>query len=382
MSIELCTDPKTDADSQNVIDNVCVLCQSSVVVAIALSQKVACPGIPFAMNAIGDPAGGIYTWKVEGGAARLIDGAGASTFSGDKVFLQSFQTNNLKGSIPPVKVSVSVTYTHSTGQASATEVVSVHEVNFSVTGAKCVFGSPTTKEVSAGVYVGHPRMISNGIADKDTLGVEIHACVEILVGDSCLNKEKCIANYRIGWLQNQLGSESRAVYEDKGKNRNEYKYLLKKGNKFPLLDCSHGADIRKPFYLPPDRFSVKKTKICIDLQDTPVDTWEWYDSDSLKTLREAYMTNRFNLWIAVDNVQCLVIDKKRTFVFLNHLSFVIDLAADIAVDKPLLGRSKMRYVKSKLIQNFTLGKGSNDPVTDGTLANDALDLNPKLTIKK
>ena len=175
-----------------------------VTVTIALAAAVACPGHPLEITATGDPGGGTYAWTITGDAGvDLVDAAGATVRTGNKVNLRGFEADPANGNIIAKTSSVSVTYTYTNGsKAKADQSVKIHEIKFAVTNKAITAGFVIANEIAAGVVLG-----VNGVAEMST-----DPKVEIRLDSTCPRKADCAANHRVGWLQTVRTNVRQARY--------------------------------------------------------------------------------------------------------------------------------------------------------------------------
>jgi hypothetical protein len=325
-------------------------CGSTVVpcpapaVVIELAQAVACPGHALQINAKGSPAGGTYAWTVEG--AQLTDRSGRAADNGDTVYLRSFAPDNASGRIPETTAKVSVKYTHSNGSASASKEVTVHSIDFEVSGGKPRFSDLEAKEDSTRVF------IEQRDANVPTMNVDHQ--VKIRLGASCPRKQECVRNHRVGWLQDITAWEKSYRFR-----RRLVQWKLLEGP--PIRDAL--SDDYSPFYAEPVAFDADGSAQ-VNHSDSPAFGASWeddrHDPPEASPLENVVFKLGFTAWLAVQNREWIGRDATRSLVYLGNFDWSIDCVVTVVPRRPGGRRSKPQYFAPRL-EAIGKGQGARTP---------------------
>lgn len=331
-----------------------VPCPLQVKVVITLSAAVACPGHPLAINAVGTPSGGTFSWTVSGGGAALVDGAGATVSTGDTVNLRSFQPDDATGKIPAQNATVSVTYTHSNGTASDSKPVPIHAIDFEVTNDTITAGVTQANENAGGVVL--------GAGGTDTMVTD--PSVKIKLDPSCPRKADCAKNHRVGWLQTVQSDDRRTRYTHT---------LIRLNVPMPIRDGDPASGPSPyPFYDAAPDFTADQDTQTAHHFDSPQQGAGWTDPRpgapapppaKNQQLRQIFFQDHFTAWLVVQSKEWSKLDPpgsdtfmKSSFVFLRHFDWSVHL--DVTVDTSQSVGSRCTPASAvPAIGALTVGKG-------------------------
>lgn len=351
-------EPKTKPDKP--CDDPVEPCPVLVTVTIQLAEKVACPGHPLEMTAVGTPPGGFFTWIASGGGAVLVDGSGNPTVTGATVFLRSFQPDDATGIIPEQKVNIKVDYTHTSGNASVAKKVRVHEIKYNVSSETIHKDSYKAYELTDIVKFG------NKTTDKPIM--ETNPKVKIKIDKSCPRKVNCAGNSHVGWIQNVTKNFRQFIYKESIRSLD----LLN----LPRVDSTSAGHV--PFVFGSKSFSKNNDSFVVPLNDTPRDATSWEDLSSyaaplgpldIEQLEKVLLTNEFQDWLFVINRDWFQHDPKNSFVFLRHFKWDFFVDSDVDTFQSRGNRCTMitnivDVGSGKLIK----GKGAKSPKLTGKIA--------------
>jgi hypothetical protein len=330
---------------------VSVPCPTTVTVVINLSQPVACPGHPLAIQAVGTPSGGTYAWSISGGTAALVDGAGAPIAAGPDVNLRAFQADDATGKIPAQTATVTVTYTHPNGTATASKPVPIHKIDFEVTDTNITGGVTQVTESAAGARFGNAAGVATMSTDPK---------VKIKLDPSCPRKADCAANHRVGWLQTMLTTDLRLRWRHT---------LISWAAPMPIRDIITGAPTF-PFYFWVQAFTADNDTQTAHHEDSPGNyTVPWTDSRPTAPapppalngqLRQVFFGDSFNAWLVVQNIEWSAHDLPGSFAYQKNFSWSCRL--DFAVDTTQAVGSRCTPTSNPAIINaMSNGKGGSSP---------------------
>ena len=287
-----------------------------VKVKITLSQSVAWPGHALSITAVASPSGGTFAWTVKGGGAALVDNAGKPTKSGPMLSLRSFLPDDILGSIPATSADVSVTYTLPKGKAMDTIAVPIHGI---------VFDVPAPMEVTPGLTY----TFEDAGEDGRSVGAEgkknappaisTDPKVMIILDESCLRKTECARNHQVGFLQTIIADDRRARYT--------VTEAVKSIAVLPVRDALTDASIPTPFYSSPKPFRGDGDEQAVHHEDRPGVEFSWDDprTGAAKDLKQICFMDKFNVWLAVQNIDWAAHDRKHSFVYLRNFSWWLQL---------------------------------------------------------
>jgi hypothetical protein len=331
-----------------------------VKVAIELAQPVACPGHRLYVKAQGTPSGGTYAWTVSNG--KLVDGSGKPKDTGEGLYLSSFEPDNTKGRIPELKAKVEVKYTHPDGTASDSKEVTVHSVDFDVTGL-------TVRRTD---LEAKPSGIANSsIESKEgDPTMDVNPTVTIRLG-SCSRKSECAQSYRVGWIQDIT----------KWEKTMRYRYHLvqlrpKEGP--PIRDAVEGAE--KPFYAETYSFQKDGDWYKVNHSDTPSfgalleDKRHTKPADS--PLEQIGYKLDFTAWLAGQNTEVSGGDPESGLLYLRNFDWSVDCTVKVTTDPLAAPRFEPR-VFTPTIGPVGTGQGARTPSFTKTTANETAE--PKVT---
>ncbi len=340
-----------------------------VTVTIALAAAVACPGHPLEITATGDPGGGTYAWTITGDAGvDLVDAAGATVRTGNKVNLRGFEADPANGNIIAKTSSVSVTYTYTNGsKAKADQSVKIHEIKFAVTNKAITAGFVIANEIAAGVVLG-----VNGVAEMST-----DPKVEIRLDSTCPRKADCAANHRVGWLQTVRTNVRQARYTHS---------LVDTTVPLPIRDVWNGTVF--PFYSTVTAFTGDKDKQTAHHEDSPTQPAGWTDTRTATAtvpapppppppknlqLRSVNFSNGFTAWLVVQNIEWAGHDVPGSFAYQGNFDWSMELNVVVDISKAVGAASHVTPHQKKATMPATIatGKGAQNPNLDLPIANTA-----------
>lgn len=328
-------------------------CRQKVTVKIVSEYDVACPGHLFEMTAVGSPDGGKYQWAVSGGGAKLVDSSGKPATTDADARLFSFEPDNNSGKIPAQTASVTVTYTHPNGKATASKTVPIHQIDFVVTDTNFKKGVTTVKELQQGVNVRHD-------ADKRIATIEMTPTVEIQLAPNCPRQDACALNHEIGWLQDLTRVDRRIRWTHT---------LATIVIKTPIRD-EVDRNTSAPFYYNSSLFTGNKDKQKVLFRDSPNIGAPWSDQYRPaspapppainKQLRWVKFYNEFHTWLAVRNNDADNLTTNKGFIYLRNFNWSCGLNFDVDTSKPIGTRCQPRS-KPVTLGALANGKGSLTP---------------------
>jgi hypothetical protein len=287
--------------------------KAKVVVRIQLSQPVGCPGHPLKVTAKGAPLGGTYHWTVSGGSPQLEDAGGIPTRGGRQLYFRSFRADSATGKIPEQQHTLTVTYTHPRGTATASKRVKIHGIDFRVTQTEIarspilVFESPT--HVILWTY--------------DLPVIKTTPNIEIQLGHACPRKDQCAANYQVGWLQTMLSNRREIRYTN---------YMLDVVGSTPIRDARDNETPTPPppFYFKVHGFLHDKQSIVVPHEDSP--QFPAYPGAELTNpisgqLQSISLSHNFTAWLVVQNIEWASRRLADSFSFLGHFDWSVALSA-------------------------------------------------------
>lgn len=336
-------------------------CPAQVTVAIKLASDVACPGHPLQINAIGNPPGGTYNWKVSGEGAQLVNDAGKPASTGAHVNLRSFQPDNAAGTIPSRRAIISVAYNHPNGKAADKKDVTIHAIGFDVSDMVITAGVTQAKQEAGAVQL-------ESLSDSNPT-IYTEPKVEIKIDQSCSRKNDCAKNHQIGFLQTLLTN----------KRIKRYTHTSSEDvvTTLPIRDQDQYG-IMKPFYGEVKKFLKDGDKKPIEHQDTPRYGAEWTDTRldapapppaQNKQLRYVLFSDEFRVWLAVQNIEWAKHDKIGSFVFLRNFDWSVSLNMNVDTARPL-GFRCTPDSSPPTIGSIGVGKGLGSPNLDDPLPGD------------
>jgi len=319
---------------------------------------VACPGHPFQLTAVAEPAGGTLSWTISGGGnAELVDTAGNPKTDGDTVFLRGFSPDDSAGNIPERTATVKVTYTHPDGTAEATTTVKIHKIDFDVTNTTINAGVTQANEGPGGVRLAN----APGVATMSTTPQ-----VEIKLDASCPRKTDCARNHRVGWLQTVLTNTRDIRYPNT---------LLQVTVPLPIRDAIAGAPA--PFYLAATPFTANNNKQNAHHEDSPGQGAPWTDArpgapapppPTNLQLQSINFANSFTAWLVVQNIEWSVHHRDTSFVFVRNFDWSMSL--NVTVDTTQAVGSRCTPASNPAtIGTLNTGRGGSSPVLTAPIAN-------------
>ena len=340
-----------------------------VTVLINLLHPVACPGHPLAITAVGTPPGGDFAWTVAD--AELVDSLGSEVTTGDTVNLRFFKADDKDGSIPEHQATVSVTYTHPDGTATASKPVKVHKIDFEISDKKITTGFTVAKELGGVVSL-------EGVSGSDTMVTDPK--VKIKLDASCPRKADCAQNYRVGWLQTVTTNERTARYTHT---------LVSVVVPLPIRDGDPFAGPSPfPFYDAAPDFTGDGDTEKAHHFDSPGNGATLLDPRAAapaptaakpknRQLRGMVFKNMFTAWLVVQNKEWSDNESppdrtgylKGSFAFQQHFDWEINYTATVDMSKAVGKKVKpKRSAMGKL--KMTKGKGGGDPNLEKTTPNE------------
>ena len=331
-----------------------------VEVKIVLELPVGCPCHPLKATAVGTPSGGTYEWTVSGGGAQLVNSGGTADTVGPILFLRSFQPDNVAGRIPEQTATLSVTYTHPNGTASATETVKFHSIDFLVTNTTINKGVTQANETAGALRLGNAPGIPTMSTDPQ---------VEIQLDASCPRKTDCAQGHLVGWLQTVLTNNRTTRYTHTEMTLNP--------NSIPIRDQINGPT---PFYDGSSAFLSDRDKITAHHEDSPEQGASWTDTRTSppappapppaknQQLRSLSFSNGFHAWLVVQDSEWAVHDLNNSFVFLGNFAWSMELNVTVDTSKAILSRCTPAS-NPATIGTFSTGKGAVNPVLTESFPN-------------
>jgi len=334
-----------------------------ITVTITLAQPVACPGHPLEITAAGSPAGGTYAWTITVPAGDLVDAAGTTTRSGDKVNLRGFQSDTTTGDIPAQTAKIGVTYTYTNGQtAAANQDVVIHEIKFQLTDDS-ISKSPTAANETATVL---------DITFGASATMSTDPKVEIDLDASCPRKTDCAKNHQTGWLQTVLTSVVDLRYTHT---------RIQVTPPMPVRDAIAG--VVAPFYLAPIPFTGDKDKQTVHHEDSPGVKAPWTDPRPAspappppknKQLRSVIRSMSFTAWLVVQNIEWFAHHPADCYAFVGHFDWSMSITVAVDFTKAVGSRGSPHSSPPTVPAKISKGKGGSSPdlgaVVYNTTAND------------
>ncbi len=336
----------------------------TVTVVINLSAAVACPGHPLPLTAVGTPGGGTFAWTIAGDGA-LVDAGGAPVATGASVNLRSFKADDATGAIPAQRATVSVTYTHPSGTATASKEVPIHAITFDVTSTAITAGVTQVIDRAGDAFFGN-------VPGTPTMKTDPQ--VKIKLDASCPRKAACASNHRVGWLQTMLTTDLRIFYTNT--------LISWSPPSMPIRDIITGAPTF-PFYFWVTPFTADQQTQTAHHEDSPGNFGvAWTDSRAgapapppatRLQLNRVVFKDTFTAWLVVQNVEWSTHDLPGSFAYQKHFDW--DCGLDFAVDttKPVaVGGGSNRCSPTSRpahIDPMANGKGGSSPVLTAPVYN-------------
>lgn len=339
-----------------------------ITVTLTFPLPVACPGHVFEMDAAGTPSGGTFAWTLSGGGAALTDSGGSNALTtGAQVFLVSYQPDNNNGNIPAQTASVTVTYTVGGGNASQTQTVNIHQIDFVVTNDSVTTGRTAANEQAAGV-----KLWNDPVTGAPEMSTDPR--VQIKLDASCPRKGDCATNHRVGWLQTMLTNDRRRRYNDSE------------------VDSPCGMPIRDvwdPDSLPPfyhsdfvKQFTGDRDTETAHHEDSPSLPATWGDLPYFPAGRPAgsnllqmFFANSFSAWLVVQNVEWSAHDIPGSFVFLRNFNWSMRLNVTVDMTKAVGSRCSPQSNAVSLDQAPQVGRGGGSPLFSAPIFNTSVTMN-------
>jgi hypothetical protein len=328
-------------------------------VTLTLEQPVACPGHPLKIVANGSPSGGTYAWTLSGGSAQLVDSAGAAASTGDTVYLRSFRADDSTGEILEHKATLTVTYTHPNGTATAQQEITVHKITFAVTNDAVTGGGTQAIESAGGVQLWN----SGGVATMSTT-----PSVKITLDPSCPRKSDCAQNHEVGWMQTVLTNTRQMRYT--------HTLVSLDPNFLPMRDQIGGP---RPWYEPPSGFTGDNDTQSPHHEDSPSQGAGWTDPRTAPAppapppainmqLRSITFSNSFHAWLAVRNKEWWAHDEPGSFAFQRNFAWSCGLTVAVDTSKAVGSRCTPAS-NPATIGAVSAGKGGVTPTISASFPN-------------
>lgn len=335
-----------------------LLALSIITVTLNIPVTVACPGYPLEMNASATPGGGTMTWTTSGG--QLVDSTGSTPLTtGNQVYLVSYQPDNQNGNIPSQNITVTVNYALNGGTGTANKAITVHAVNFNVTGLNVTSIPVAAAETATFLTLGGPTATANIMETKPT--------VQIQLDSSCTRQSACAANYRLGWLQT-MRSNTRTMRWSQTAGQTTADMPIR-----DAITQGNGASTLVPFYSVTQSFAANNDQQTALHFDSPKMQIQWTDPTTSnpppdKRLRNATLSNEFTAWLVAENEEWDNNHQNNGFVFLRNFDWSVNLAVTVDVSKPVGSRCTPQN-SNPSIGSVGTGQGSRTPVFTGPVFN-------------
>jgi len=321
-----------------------------VAVALASTTEVACPGHVFSIDAVGTPRDGTYAWSVEGADVAFVDESGTPALPlGPRANLRWFQPSHEIGALLPQIATITVTYSHPNGTATATRNIKVHGVSFETSNLEAKPNPLEVREMPTGVDIGGE--------DQKVPAMSMNPTITLRIASDCPRKSECARAYRVGFLQTVLSNDRRA----------EYTHSVRVTDiPVPIRDQLNGTDMA-PFYSHAWPFSADNEELTLKHSDTPGTGAAWEDlrpeapppppGSHNRLLRRILFSNSFHVWIAVQNTEVAEHDPGASFVFVENYAWSFSLDVDVDVGKPIKSRCTVPDAEVKVGE---IGVGAGD----------------------
>jgi hypothetical protein len=375
------TTPPVAANGGHPVACATAPCPLAVSVEIFLAEPVACPGHPLWIIAVGNPAGGTYSWTAVGGELVDADGeplnAGNAVFTGGPVFLRGFKADDATGKIPEQTVHVKVQYTHPNGTANKAKLVKIHKIDFEVHQPQIMPGVTQANEDNKGVELGAPP-------ESATIRTDPDPKVQIMLDRSCPRSDDCARNHQAGWLQTVVTGIRRLQYAD-------FVRTVTVPNR--IRDSWHDPDPihpdTPPFYYEGfvRTFSEDGDSVMVHHEDSPRTPALWVDKikpdrvppqargpeplpagDS--KLRSIAWSEGFTAWLVVQNIEWSRHDLPGSLAYQKHFDWSMQLNVTVDQAKAVHHRCSP-HSQAPTIGPVRNGKGSSNPTLTGLSANDS-----------
>jgi hypothetical protein len=272
------------------------------------------------------------------------------------VNLRGFQPDDGAGTLPATTATVTVTYTHPNGTATAHKDIPIHGITFTVTGMTVTAGVTQANETASNVKLGG----SPGVATMST-----NPSVKIQMDASCPRKNDCAGNLQVGMLQTVISNDRRTQYTNT---------LMSLTVAIPIRDQINGPT---PFYEGSTPFSGDGVSVTVHHEDSPFTTAPWRDPRAgspgpppatNKQLQQINFSNGFQVWLVVQHIEWADHDLSTSFVFLRNYSWSMQLNVTVDTTKPV-GSRCTPHSNPPTISAVGTGKGGSSPNLDAPYPN-------------